>query len=74
MDPQKRAALAQIMASGTPPPESPFALNQLLEQQAAPARPELNPMVRMIMERLGLMNMIRNRSNQQVVDPEIPLQ
>lgn len=59
-------ALLQAQAAPPPPPQAapnPFILNQSLEQAAAPQRPPLHPLVAAIMQRLGLMNMIRNQGN-----------
>lgn len=44
--------------------QSPFQFNPGLEQQAQGMNNQLEPIVQQIMQRLGLMNMIRNRSNQ----------
>lgn len=61
-------AYAQPM---TPPVQgqtpSPFQFNPGLENQAAGGNVPMNPMVQKIMQHLGLMNLIRNRSNSQMV-------
>lgn len=44
-------------------PQNPLMLNQPLEQQAAPQNPPMHPIVAAIMQRMGLLNMIRNQSN-----------
>lgn len=54
---------------GPIPQANPYVLNQPLEQAAQPDRAPIHPIVAAIMKRMGLMNMVRNRGNQQVVDP-----
>lgn len=48
-------------------------LDENLEAKEAPDRPApLNPAVGGVMRKSGLLSMIRNRGNQQMVDPEDP--
>lgn len=49
--------------------QSPFQLNQALEQQAQGQNSQLNPLMQQIMQRFGILSMLRNRGNQQMVDP-----
>lgn len=65
-------AKALLQTQAIPPPaldpnaspaQNPLVLNQALEQQAAPQNPPMHPIVAAIMQRLGLLNMIRNQSN-----------
>lgn len=65
-------ARALLQAQAVPPPaldpnaaqaQNPLMLNQPLEQQAAPQNPPMHPIVAAIMQRLGLLSMIRNQSN-----------
>lgn len=62
-------AKALLQTQAVPPPidpnaaPNPLMLNQALEQQAAPQNPPMHPIVAAIMQRLGLLNMIRNQSN-----------
>jgi hypothetical protein len=68
-----KEAIARILTTAqAPQTQSPFMLNTQLEQQAAPMSPPLNPLVQALMQRLGLLNMIRNRRNVNIVDPETP--
>lgn len=67
-DNQKRIALA-LASQATPPPASPFQFSPGLEQQAAPANIPMNPLIQSIAQHLGLLNMLRNRSNETVLDP-----
>lgn len=60
-------------ALSAPAPQSPFVLDQAMEEKAAPLSPPLNPLIQALMQRLGLMNMIRNRRNINIVDPEMPV-
>lgn len=70
----QRDAIARILANSQQPAvSSPFLLDQNLEAQAAPLSPPLNPLVQGMMQRLGLLNLIRNRRNANLVDPEAPL-
>lgn len=48
---------------------SPIQYNPMLEQQAQGMNNQLEPIVQQIMKHLGMMGMIRNRSNQTMVDP-----
>lgn len=72
----KEQVVQALMASQAvaPPPVSdqpnPYLFNQALEQAAKGQRPPLHPLVQAIMTHLGLLNLIRNRGNQQLVDPE----
>lgn len=72
---QTPSAIAEALAANAvappPAPQNPYVLNQPLEQAAQPDRPPMHPIVAAIMQHLGLMNMIRNRGNQQVVDPQV---
>lgn len=54
------------------PGQNPFQLNQGLETQAAGQNSPLDPIMQQIMQKFGLLNMLRNRSNQQMVDPGMP--
>lgn len=54
------------------PGQNPMALDPALEQAAAPGNIPMHPLVRAIATKLGLMSMARNRSNQQMLDPESP--
>ncbi len=71
-----RALLAtQAITPPAPPsaaPANPLILNQSLEQQAAPQNPPMHPIVAAIMQRLGLLNMIRNQSNAGLVAGDQP--
>lgn len=71
---QQPSAIAEALAAGAIPPAavqpSPLILNQPLEQAAQPDRAPMHPIVAAIMNHLGLMNLIRNRGNQQIVDPQ----
>lgn len=53
---------------------NPYVLNQALETAAQPNRAPLHPLVAAIMSHLGLMNVIRNRGNEPLVDLEGPPQ
>lgn len=55
----------------SPQGQSPFMLNQNLENQALGqgANYPVHPIVAQIMQHLGLLNLLRNQSNQNVVDP-----
>ena len=64
-------ALIDAQAVGTAPP-NPYVLNQSMEQAAQPNSPPIHPLVNAIMQRMGLLNFIRNRRNAGVVDPEGP--
>ena len=79
--------LAQALLSGPvptgggPPPDPApinpdFLPNPQLEQamQAQTGAQPLHPLVAAIMNHLGLLNMVRNRTNQATVDPETPIQ
>lgn len=69
MDPQQRALLIKSLTDPVlghteqEPPQNPFVLNAALETQAAPAHTPLNPVVGALMKRLGLLSLVRNRSN-----------
>lgn len=72
-------ALLQAQAIVPPPVDpsaaqspNPFVLNQALEQQAAPQNPPMHPIVSAIMQRLGLLNMIRNQNNASMVAGDQP--
>lgn len=75
MDPEQLARLEEIfvakqeeeLAKQQAGANNPFLLDQVLEKQAAPAQPPMNPLVNALMQRLGVMNMVRNRSNNQMV-------
>lgn len=77
-DQQVKQRIAAAMLSGTPgyvqpaPVENPLILNQALEAQAQleQARAPLSSPVQALMKRLGLLSLIRNRGNQQMVNPE----
>jgi hypothetical protein len=64
-------ALLQTQAQAPPIPaippspvaQNPFVLDPALEAQAATQRPPMHPIVAAIMQRLGLLNMIRNQGN-----------
>lgn len=52
------------------PPSSPFLPNQGLEQQAqAQGNMPMHPIIAALVTRMGLLNMLRNRANQQMVGP-----
>ena len=55
-------------------PPSPLVLDQKLEDQASPNRPPISSPVRGIMKGSGLLSMLRNRGNRQMVDPEDQVQ
>lgn len=63
-------ALANQQAQA-PQPASPFQFNPALEQQAAPANIPMNPIVQQLVQHLGLLNMIRNQSNEKMIDPMV---
>jgi len=66
-DPNDPEAMeAEPAAPGMPSLE----LDQKLEDAATPNRPPISTPVRGIMKKSGLLSMIRNRGNRQVVDPE----
>lgn len=75
--PQSPSAIAEALAASAvapppvAPPQNPYILNEPLEQAAQPDRAPLHPMVAAIMHHLGLMSALRNRGNQQVVDPQV---
>lgn len=54
------------MAQGQP---NSFQFNPGLEQQAQGSNNEMHPMIQAMMQKMGLLSMLRNRSNQNVVDP-----
>lgn len=58
------------------PPQNPFVLNQPLEQavQTQTQAPPVNPIIAALMQKVGLLSMIRNRRNVPGADPEIPIQ
>lgn len=81
---QDPATLAQLQMPptnpqpmpGQVPTPNPFQLNAPLEAQAQTQglRPETSPIVMAMMQHMGLLNMIRNRGNEQVIDPEQQVQ
>lgn len=74
-DERNRIAQALLQAQTvTPPPMNPYLLNQQLEQAAQPQSPPIHPILGGIMQRMGLLNAIRNRRNAGIVDPEMPIQ
>jgi len=54
------------------PGQNPFQLNQPLEAQVAGQNSQINPILKQILQQFGFLNMLRNRSNQQMVDPVMP--
>jgi hypothetical protein len=70
LDQAYNAPMNPTLQSATPPP-SPFAFNAGLESQAQGANAPISPAVQQIMKHLGLLNLLRNRSNQQMVDPTL---
>lgn len=67
----KRRLRRRKVAKAYTKPDNPLAgLDQELEEAAAPNRAPLHPIARGAMEGSGLLSMIRNRGNQQVVNPE----
>lgn len=52
---------------------SPFTLDEALEQAASPNRHPTHKVAQGAMRRSGLLSMIRNRGNRQIVDPEAGL-
>lgn len=48
----------------------PLQFNPQLEAQAQGSNNDVTPIVQQIMKHLGMMGMIRNRSNQQMIDPQ----
>ena len=65
-------ALLQAQALQPPPvpPQNPYAINQPLEQAVADQRPPMSPLITALMNHLGILGMIRNRSNQPLQNPE----
>jgi hypothetical protein len=64
-----QALLAQAVQPPPAAPPNPYALNQPLEQSVADQRPPMNPLITALMNHLGILGMIRNRSNQPLQDP-----
>jgi hypothetical protein len=56
---------------GQTPPPNPFMPQPGLEQmaQAQGMQQPMHPLIQQIMQRFGLLNFLRNRANQQIVDP-----
>lgn len=72
----KMIAQAMLGAPAAPAldqPENPFILDPGLEQAAQPGNVQMNPLVHAIAKHLGLMSLIRNRSNQGMADPNMPV-
>jgi len=71
-------AYAQPMQGqpGQMPPPNPFMPQQGLEQmaQAQGMQQPMHPIIQQIMQRFGLLNFLRNRANQNVVDPMSQMQ
>jgi hypothetical protein len=70
---QKDRIAQALMAAGEPvapvaQQPDPFVLNQFLEQRAQPESPPISPIVNAIMQKMGLLNMVRNRRNQALGD------
>lgn len=57
-----------------PAPADPYQLNQALEQAAQPSHPPMHPLIAALMNHLGMLSAIRNRTNQPLIDPEAPAQ
>ncbi len=62
-------AYAQPMAPAIQSQPQPMQFNPQLEAQASGMNNQLEPIVQQIMQHLGMTGMIRNRSNQMMVDP-----
>ncbi len=68
-------AQALLAAQATPPPpaaQNPLLLNQALEAQAAPMNSPIHPLIAAIMQKFGLLNMVRNQNNATLVAGDQP--
>ena len=83
--PKERMAQALLaVPPGDPTPSGPppdpinaaFLPDPRLEQaaQVQSGAPPLHPLVRAIMQHMGLLNLVRNQHNQALIDPEAPVQ
>lgn len=74
--PPSDPAMPMVPPDAGNPGQNPYMPNPALEQaaQTQTGAPPLHPLVAAIASHLGLLNLVRNRANQAIVDPTVPLQ
>lgn len=63
-----RERIAMALAPSQVP--TPYNVNPVLEQRAVPDSPPIHPLVRAIMDHMGLLGAVRNRRNEALGDLE----
>lgn len=66
---KRRVTIEEVPTPGAESP-NPYMLDEGLETAAQPNRPPTHKIAKGAMRHSGLLSMIRNRGNRQVIDPE----